>query len=101
MSNVGLPGAGLDLPSCYPSLIETRDFGAGRTLVAESAWNWLLVREADGSLTLSVVCGTVGIFEVEVPVDSETLAAYEAEGEPAIERLARKVAYRPGDYGKL
>ena len=34
--------------------VERRDFGPGRTLVAESTWDWMLLREAGGALVLSV-----------------------------------------------
>ena len=62
--------------------IETRDFGAGRTLLAESDWDWMLFRDAAGDLVLSVSCGTIGVFEVEVILD----------------RLAADIRYSPRKY---
>lgn len=78
--------------------VERRDFGPGRTLIAESTWDWMLLREAGGALVLSVVCGTVGLYEVEVVLGAESLAAYASEGLGFIERLAADVRDHPGDY---
>ncbi len=47
---------------------------------------------------LSVVCGTVGLFEVEVRLDDAMRTAYEAEGIPWIKRLAAEVTYDPRKF---
>lgn len=63
--------------------------------MAEKTWDWQLIREADGSLFLSVVCGTVGVYELEVPFDAGKVAAYEARGPAWIQELADEVRFRP------
>lgn len=78
--------------------IETRDFGPGRTLLAESDWDWMLFRDAADDLVLSVVCGTIGVFEVEVILDPSQRAAYDAEGTPFLDRLAADIRYSPRKY---
>ena len=67
----------------------------GRELIADSTWDWSLYRLTDGSLVLSVVCGTVGIYEIDVTLGPETTAAYEGDGVEAIKRLAAEVVYSP------
>lgn len=80
--------------------MDTPDVGPGRTLLAESPWDWMLLREAGGDLVLSVLCGSVGMFEVEVVLDRETREAYERHGVSVLRRLAELVQYRPWDYMK-
>jgi len=75
-----------------------RDLGQGRTAIAESTWNWMLIREPDGSLLLSVVCGSVGIYEVDVLLDTEQAAAFAANGAPVLQRLAAAVRKDPAHY---
>lgn len=69
--------------------------GDDRQLIADNTWDWALYRLGDGSLLLSVVCGTVAVYEVEVRLGPETTAAYEREGLEAIKRLAAEVVYSP------
>lgn len=45
---------------------------------------------------LSVLCGSVGVFELEVPFDAERSAAYEEGGTSYLNRLAEQVRYSPG-----
>jgi len=71
----------------------------GRERVAESTWDWILYREPGGRLVLSVVCGTVALWEVEVEVGPGLRAAYEAEGLEPIRRFAREVTEHPSRYG--
>ncbi len=75
-----------------------RDLGQGRTAIAESIWDWMLIREPDGSLLLSVVCGSVGIYEVDVVLDTEQTAAFAANGAPVLQRLAEAVRKDPAHY---
>lgn len=70
----------------------------GRVLLDERTWDWSLFREPNGDLLLSVVCGTVGLFETDVILDAEQRAAYETEGIAAIERLAQAISYSPRKY---
>ena len=75
-----------------------RDLGQGRTAIAESIWDWMLIREPDGSLLLSVVCGSVGIYEVDVLLDTEQTAAFAANGAPVLQRLAEAVRKNPAHH---
>lgn len=70
----------------------------GRTILAEKSWDWMLLRDSEGRLIVSVVCGSVGLYEVEVILDDETIAAYEADGIAVIERLAADIAEHPSRY---
>lgn len=63
-----------------------------RDIVASNSWDWMLFREPSGELELSVVCGSVGLFEVTVPFDSAVLAR---EGMAGIERLVAEIQLEP------
>ena len=44
-------------------------------VIAEKSWNWMLF--ADGErLLLSVVCGSVGIYEMDFELTGDEVAAY-------------------------
>lgn len=66
--------------------------------MAERTWDWMLFREANGDLVVSVVCGTVGLFEVDVVLSAEQEQAYEAEGIDVVVRLAADIAEHPRKY---
>ncbi|MCW5698761.1 MAG: hypothetical protein KIT00_02855 [Rhodospirillales bacterium] len=64
---------------------------------AEEPWSWMLY--ADGSARfLSVVCGTVGLYEIDLALDAEEVAQYGREGVAFIARLAAAVMSAPGDF---
>jgi hypothetical protein len=42
-----------------------------------------------------VVCGSVGLFEVEVPFDAEARAAYAREGDAFVRARALQIASAP------
>lgn len=67
-------------------------------LIDQRTWAWSLHRRPDGSLLLSVVCGTVGVYEVDVTLGPETTAAYERNGVAVIEQLAAEVTYSPRQW---
>lgn len=52
----------------------------------------------NGHYVLSVVCGGVGMYDVNVPLDSEECASYREEGEAFLETLAYKIARDPNRY---
>ena len=63
-----------------------------RDIVASNSWDWMLFREPSGELELTVVCGSVGLFEVIVPFEQDVL---EAEGMAGIERLVAEIRLQP------
>ncbi len=72
----------------------------GRALIDQRTWDWSLYRLPGGELLLSVVCGSVALFEVEVVLDADQRAEYEAEGISVVEQLAAAINYSPRKYIK-
>ena len=65
--------------------------------VARIHWQYILYRYHN-DFVLSVVCGTVGIFEVNIGLDKEEKAKYLSEGIDFINYLSYKVSSSPGSY---
>ena len=66
-----------------------------RERLAESTWDWILFREPDGRLVLSVLCGTVALWEQEIELGPELAAAWEAGDLEPIRKFARQVTDNP------
>ena len=62
-------------------------------------WNYVLYKN-QGEYILSVVCGTVGLYEIEVKLNSEQRLNYENEDEGFIDELAQKIRDNPILYSK-
>jgi len=69
--------------------------------LADRTWSWTLFRRDDGSLSLLVVCGSVGIYEIEVALTPAQAEAWQADGEAVLEEIAREVRNRPHHYAAL
>ncbi len=55
-------------------------------------WSWTL-EQVDEGLLLTVVCGTVGIYETAVLLEPEEVAAWEQHGPTGLEPLAEAIRY--------
>jgi hypothetical protein len=40
--------------------------------IAEKSWTYTLYKGEDGAIVLSVVCGGVGMYELNIPLDHDT-----------------------------
>lgn len=65
--------------------------------VSGKHWDHILYRDGD-SLILSVVCGTVGIFEVNIKLDDNEAGHYAEQGEAYLAMLAQSVRNNPNAY---
>lgn len=59
---------------------------------------FLVFEDEDGTLVLNVLCGTVGVFEVEVRLTPEQAARVRGEGPDVLIPLARDVVHSPRKY---
>lgn len=67
-------------------------------VIAEKSWNWMLF--ADGErLLLSVVCGSVGIYEMDFELTEDEVAAYRRLEHPYLDQLAEAARSRPAAFG--
>ena len=58
--------------------------------ILKSNWNYTLLEE-NNTFLLKVICGSVGIFEVELLLDNEQIQKYKVEGEKYINQLANEI----------
>jgi hypothetical protein len=60
-------------------------------------WSYTLYG-SDDRFFLSVVCGSVGLFETEIELGVEEIAAYRTKGKEAIDALAKGINNEPKAY---
>ncbi len=63
-------------------------------VVAEETWSWMLFAAGE-RLLLSVVCGTVAIYTLDLELNAAEVAEYRAAGNAAVARLAAAVQDSP------
>ncbi|MGE0737234.1 MAG: hypothetical protein AB7P50_21040 [Alphaproteobacteria bacterium] len=66
-------------------------------VVAEETWSWMLLAE-DEHLFLSVLCGTVGVYAIDIELNEAERAIYAAEGNAGMARLAAAVSGAPSTF---
>lgn len=66
-------------------------------VVEEAPWSWMLLAEG-AELFLSVVCGTVAVYEIEFALAPEEIEGYAREGKAYLDRLAGRVVGMPGAF---
>lgn len=66
-------------------------------VVEEAPWSWMLLQDG-AELFLSVLCGTVAIYEIEFALSPEESEGYAREGKAFLEGLAGRVIGMPGEY---
>ena len=54
----------------------------------EKNWDYTLFQRDDNSLLLSVVCGNVGIYIMDIPLNTDETTLYHEYGAEYIEKLA-------------
>ncbi|GMQ63819.1 hypothetical protein [Vallitalea maricola] len=57
-----------------------------------------ILYEDKGRYLLSVICGTVGMFEINIYLNQEELEQLKKDGEPFIKALAERIRYSPKNY---
>ncbi len=65
--------------------------------IIDRQWDYTLFEKND-ELILSTVCGSVGIFEINIPLTTDEIDEYNQKGEKYIEILARKIQRTPSEY---
>ncbi len=66
-------------------------------VVEEARWSWMLLAEG-AEMFLSVVCGTVAVYEIEFALAPEEIEGYAREGKAFLDRLAERVIGMPGTF---
>ncbi len=63
-------------------------------------WKYTLYVNEGGAYILTVICGTIGLYEVEHVLTNEQLLKYKNQGETFIDALANDISYTPKKYLK-
>ncbi|MDN3609811.1 hypothetical protein ACODM8_15130 [Vibrio ostreicida] len=63
----------------------------------EEYMSWLLFQSREDYL-LSVVCGTVGVFMLEIELSHAEISQYKASGKSYINELANSIRFRPDSF---
>ena len=66
--------------------------------VLKKQWVYTLYKTENNEYIFSVVCGTIGIFEVDITLSVDQIKKYENQGEVFLDELAAKVRYSPESY---
>ncbi len=69
------------------------------TEVEKSPWNYVLY-EANGNLLLSVLSGSVGLFDVNILLHDQQQQAYKTEGSSLIEAIAKEIRENPNKFAE-
>ncbi len=65
--------------------------------ILESYYNYTLYKDKN-RLLLTVICGTVAVFDLTMELNKEEHILFDAQGEAFIVALASKVCYAPTDF---
>jgi hypothetical protein len=68
------------------------------TELIKKQWNYRLFLNASNEYVLVVLCGSVGLYEVEVRLNSTQINDYKLKGESVIDKLAEAIRSNPKKY---
>ena len=63
-------------------------------------WKYTLYVNEIGSYILTVICGTIGLYEIEHVLTNKQLLNYHKKGKQFIDALANDISYNPNKYLK-
>jgi len=69
------------------------------TEILNKDWTYKLY-EVNGNYLLSVICGSVGLFDRNIVLNSDMTLDYKNNGIAVIDKMAEKIRYSPNDYEK-
>jgi hypothetical protein len=68
-------------------------------ILREKSWSYTLSQLPDQSVVLSVLCGTVGMYMLHLPLDAET-AATVMGNDKLLEKMADQIREHPDQYAE-
>ena len=66
--------------------------------IIEKQWDYTFSKKDDGQLLLSVVCGSVGLFEIDIVLNLQETDQYDKHGEAYIDQLAKQIRHKPSEW---
>lgn len=68
-------------------------------IILDKRWNYQFIKDNDKYI-LSVMCGTVGLFEVDIELNKQQIASYKKNGLDFIEKYVKEIRANPNHYIK-
>ena len=68
-------------------------------IILNKRWNYQFIKD-NGKYILSVMCGTVGLFEVDVELNKHQITNYKRNGIDFIEKCVKEIRANPNQYIK-
>jgi hypothetical protein len=65
--------------------------------IIKKDWDYNFYKDEDKYI-LSVVCGSVALFEIKIQLNSEELKAFDEGGDGYIDKLAKEIQYSPSSF---
>ncbi len=66
-------------------------------IIINEPWNYQLIKN-NYEYFLSIMCGSVGLYEVEIKLTREEISEYEQNGKTSIEKLVSSIRENPEKY---
>lgn len=66
--------------------------------LASAPWAFDLVLTDDGRYLLTVVCGTVGLYEIVIELEADEVAAWNRDGEQFLQVLVNDISATPSQF---
>ena len=66
--------------------------------VIKKQWNYTLSKNLMDEYILSVVCGTAGLYDIEIVLNDKQITEFKKRGEAYIDDLAQIIRDNPSDY---
>ena len=66
--------------------------------IVKKNWQYVLYQTEQNKLVLSVVCGSVALYDVDIILNSEEEERFKNEGVKFLDELAAKINYNPSAF---
>jgi len=66
--------------------------------IIQKQYEYTFSKDVNGQLMISVLCGSVGLFELDIILNQKETEEYNKIGETYIDQLAKQIRYNPNDW---
>ncbi|MDI1257329.1 MAG: hypothetical protein PSV16_14640 [Flavobacterium sp.] len=67
--------------------------------IFQKEWDYTFSKNGNNKFILSVVCGSIALFEVDIILNQEEINRYNEDGEKFISSLAKTIREKPENWG--
>jgi len=66
--------------------------------IEKKNWDYTLCQDNDGAHILSVVCGSIALYELEIQLNEFEIAEYSTKGLVYLEKLVKQIRNNPDSF---